>query len=179
MGNLCPTCHLKLSPLHELLQKECTWSWGPKQDKAFEAAKNAYRTTHYLCIMTDPRTHLGLWCFTLRPGGGVVSCNGGWPGKTDSIRIKDTDPCGEKVCTAREGSVSHHLQSYEAPQLAIWQRVHHRIWSSTSVLHICLMKQEWYLLWLHLKDGDGLWPWELKNILSVTRLERIWVTLMP
>ncbi len=38
-GKFLPDLSTVLSPLHRLLQKECKWTWGEQQQKAFDEVK--------------------------------------------------------------------------------------------------------------------------------------------
>ena len=70
-GKFLPNLSTCLAPLYSLLQKRSHWSWGPKQHKAFEEAKNLLTSssmlTHY-----DPSKPLILACDASPYGIGAV-----------------------------------------------------------------------------------------------------------
>ena len=70
-GKFLPNLSTCLAPLYSLLQKRSHWSWGPKQHKAFEEAKNLLTSssmlTHY-----DPSKPLILACDASPYGTGAV-----------------------------------------------------------------------------------------------------------
>ena len=70
-GKFLPNLSTCLAPLYSLLQKRSHWSWGPKQHKAFEEAKNLLTSssmlTHY-----DPSKTLILACDASPYGIGAV-----------------------------------------------------------------------------------------------------------
>ena len=66
-----PNLSTKLAPLYGLLQKEFKWSWGQKQVKAFQVAKDALQT---LLLHYDGSRQLVLTCDASQYRlGGVLS----------------------------------------------------------------------------------------------------------
>ena len=52
-GRFMANLSTQLSPLYDLLKKKKIWSWGTKQDKAFEVAKNALQADSFFNYKTD------------------------------------------------------------------------------------------------------------------------------
>ena len=70
-GKFLPNLSTQLSPLYTLLQKYTRWSWTEKQDKAFQAAKDALQANSLL-VHYDSTKPLVLACDTSQQGLGVV-----------------------------------------------------------------------------------------------------------
>ena len=61
----------KLAPLHNLLQKDVAWSWGPAQQAAYEEATKLLLSTKVL-VHYDPSTPLLLTCDSSAYGIGAM-----------------------------------------------------------------------------------------------------------
>ncbi len=70
-GKFLPRLSTVLAPLHELLKKECSWMWGPKQSKAFNEAKDLLQSNNLL-VHYDPDKQLILTCDASPVGVGAV-----------------------------------------------------------------------------------------------------------
>ena len=66
-----PNLSAKLAPLYRLLQKDVNWSWGSKEDEAFEAAKKALQDDSLL-VHYDESKPLILACDASNYGLGAV-----------------------------------------------------------------------------------------------------------
>ena len=52
-GKFLPNLATILAPLHRLLMKDATWTWGPEQQKAFQKAESQL-TSPCLLVCVDP-----------------------------------------------------------------------------------------------------------------------------
>ena len=66
-----PNLSHNLAPLHRLLQKHTSWEWGPPQQEAFDAAKDAL-TSDQVLVHYDPDKELILACDASPYGVGAV-----------------------------------------------------------------------------------------------------------
>ena len=66
-----PNLSSTLAPLHRLLRKNSTWTWGPEQQKAFKEAKSQL-TSSCLLVHFDPDRELILACDASPYGVGAV-----------------------------------------------------------------------------------------------------------
>ena len=70
-GKFLPNLSTKLNPLYSLLAKQVRWSWGPKQEAAFQAAKEALQADTLL-VHYDGSKPLVLACDASQYGIGAV-----------------------------------------------------------------------------------------------------------
>ena len=70
-GKFLPNLSSTLAPLHRLLQKKSTWTWGSEQKKAFQEAKKQL-TSPCLLVHFDPTRDLVLACDASPYGVGAV-----------------------------------------------------------------------------------------------------------
>ena len=68
-----PNHSSKLAPLHQLLQKNTTWTWGSEQQKAFETAKSSLSSSTCLAHY-NPSLPLVLSCDASSYGRGCGAC---------------------------------------------------------------------------------------------------------
>ena len=71
-GKFLPNLANTLSPLYRLLQKNCAWSWGDDQKRAFQTAKSQLTSADLLTHFDpDKKTDPVLLCFSLWCGSCV------------------------------------------------------------------------------------------------------------
>ena len=100
-GKLLPDLSSTLEPLHERLWKEICWTWGAKQQEAFDKAKNRLQSSDAL-VHYDPEKELEVSCdASLWYWGSPGPCYERWFIETSCICLTNTFHRGEELWAPR------------------------------------------------------------------------------